>query len=447
MSSETSIQIVPPRGDLQTGMLRIDTLVTGKIDHVVFSLDGRAVLTKRSPPFNVELDLGSLPRMRTLAVTALDAQGRELARDEKEINSGSHRFAVRLVEPRQGVTYDRSLRAEVVVEVPEGKVVKRVEFYLNETLIASLYQPPFVQPILLPNAGEVAYVRAVAYQPDGNSTEDLVFVNAPDFLEEVDVQFVELYIAVLNRDKRPVEGLRVEDFQILEDGVEQDPLRFDLVTDLPIHAGILVDTSASMTDSLAIAQSAALGFFEAAITPKDRATLITFNDHPNLAAKFTNDLKTLAGGLAGLKAERGTALYDSLIFSLYYFNGIKGQRALILLSDGRDEVSRFTFEDTLEYARRAGVSIYSIGLNLGKKLSDARRKLVKLSRETGGASFFIDSASDLPAIYASIQRELRSRYYVAYQSTNATNDNDFRSIEVQLARSGLEAKTLRGYYP
>ena len=331
--------------------------------------------------------------------------------------------------------------------MPEGKVVKRVEFYLNETLIASLYQPPFVQPILLPNAGEVAYVRAVAYQPDGNSTEDLVFVNAPDFLEEVDVQFVELYIAVLNRDKRPVEGLRLEDFQILEDGVEQDPLRFDLVTDLPIHAGILVDTSASMTDSLAIAQSAALGFFETAITSKDRATLITFNDHPNLAAKFTNDLKTLAGGLAGLKAERGTALYDSLIFSLYYFNGIKGQRALILLSDGRDEVSRFTFEDTLEYARRAGVSIYSIGLNLGKKLSDARRKLVKLSRETGGASFFIDSASDLPAIYASIQRELRSRYYVAYQSTNATNDNDFRSIEVQLARSGLEAKTLRGYYP
>ncbi|MDH3743636.1 MAG: VWA domain-containing protein [Acidobacteriota bacterium] len=447
-SGETTLKIVPPRGELQTGMLRIDTLTSGSdIERVHFTLDGREVLKKRSPPFSVELDLGSLPRMRTLGAVAYDHDGEEVARDEVELNGGSHRFAIRLIEPRRDKTYTTSLRAGAIVEVPDGKAVERVEFFLNEDLVATLYQEPYSYPIVLPEAAQVAYVRAVAYQPDGNSTEDLVFVNAPEYLEELDVQFVELYIAVLNRQKRPVDDLAPADFSIFEDGVPQSSLRFEKVANLPIHAGILIDVSASMAENLESAQAAALRFFEHAMTPRDRATLITFNDHPNLIAKFTNDLQELAAGLSGLTAERGTALYDSLIFSLYYFNGIKGQRALIVLSDGRDEHSRFTFENTLEYARRAGVAIYTIGLDRGKRLGDARQKLNRLAAETGGRGFFIKEISELEPIYEEIQRELRSRYYLAYQSSNTDTSGDFRTIEVELARSDLEAKTLRGYYP
>ncbi len=447
-TGDTTLRIVPPRGELQTGLVRLDTITTGDdISYVTFTVDKAQNLTKRAPPFSVELDLGSLPRMRNVVAVAFDSEGVELARDEIELNSGSHRFAVRLVEPRRGQKYKRSLRAEAKVDVPQDQAVKKVEFYLNDQLVATLFQPPFVQPILLPTDEQLAYVRAVAYQPDGNFTEDLVYVNAPDYLEEVDVQFVELFIAVLDRDSRPVQGLQAGDFTVLEDGVPQTPMRFDLVDNLPIHAGILVDVSASMEPSLAMARQGALQFFQQAITPRDRATLITFNDHPHLAAKFTNDVQTLAGGLAGLKAERGTALFDSLIFSLYYFNGIKGQRALIVLSDGQDEHSRFTFDNTLEYARRAGVSIYAIGLDLGRKEGDARKKLRRFADETGGRSFFIESAAELPAIYEEIQRELRSRYYLAYQSTNTAPEDAFRTIEVEIARPGLEAKTLRGYYP
>ncbi len=196
-----------------------------------------------------------------------------------------------------------------------------------------------------------------------------------------------------------------------------------------------------------MARQAALAFLELAITPRDRATLITFNDYPHLAVKFTNDLTTLAGGLAGLKAERGTALYDSLVYALYYFNGIKGQRTVILLSDGVDENSRFDHERALEYARRSGVAIYAIGLDLRGDEKSGRKKLAQFAEETGGRSFFIDSAAELPAIYEAIQKELRSRYYLAYQSSNVSADDRFRAIEVKLPKSGLEAKTLRGYYP
>ena len=444
----TTLRVVPPRTQLQTGMRRIDTLSTGDdIASVTFVLDDKTILRKTKPPWNVELDFGDLPRMRTLVAVAHDASGREVARDELALNTGSQRFAVRLTEPRRGVRYRDSLRAEAEVDVPEGRVVERVEFYLNETLVAAHYQPPFSQAILLGSEHELSYVRAVAYQPDGNTTEDAVFINAPDYMENLDIQFVELFVAALDRDKRPVYELAQADFSIYEDGQAQKPVRFERVSNLPIHAGILIDISASMDENLEIARNAALDFFEQIIQPRDRATLITFNDHPNLEVKFTNDLTELAGGLAGLKAERGTALYDSLVFALYYFNGLKGQRALVLLSDGKDEHSRFSYDDTLEYARRAGVALYTIGLKLPKTQLEPRKRLTRLAAETGGRSFFVKEPTELAAIYDTIQRELRSRYYLAYQSTNTEDDNDFRAIEVEVARNGVEAKTLRGYYP
>ncbi|HSS75638.1 MAG TPA: VWA domain-containing protein [Thermoanaerobaculia bacterium] len=259
----------------------------------------------------------------------------------------------------------------------------------------------------------------------------------------MNINFVELYTSVLDKQKRPVDGLEQKDFAVVEDGTKQEITRFEKVTNLSIHAVVALDISASMEKSLDKARQAALEFFQQTIRPKDRASVITFNDHPNLTVKFTNDLPTLAGGLAGLKAERGTALYDSIIFTLYYFTGVKGQRALVLISDGRDEGSRFTYEDALDYARRAGVTIYSIGL--GDDVD--KRKLSKLAEETGGRAFFLKNVDELAGIYASVEQELRSQYLVAYQSTNITGGNTFRSVELKVGKPGLEAKTIRGYYP
>jgi VWFA-related protein len=447
-SGENTIKIVPPMGDWQTGLVRVDTLSTGEgVAAVAFMVDGRQVLTKRSPPFNVELDFGDTPRALTLRVEAHDAAGETVASDELLLNAGQHRFAVHLSEPQPSKTYRRSLRAYADVSVPDGELVERVEFYLNETLVASVYQPPYVQPIVLPDGEFVAYVRAVAYTPDGAATEDVVFINAPDYVENVDVDLVELYTAVLDKQGRPVEGLTRGDFRVLEDGVAQEVLRFEQVRDLSIHAAVMLDVSASMSEELAATQAAALSFFEQAVTPRDRAAIITFNDHPNLVTKFTNQLSTLASGLAGLRAERGTALYDSLVFALYYFNGIRGQRAILLLSDGKDESSRYEWDDALDYARRAGVALYAIGLNLKGQDADARKKLERLAEETGGRSFFIESTEDLAPIYETIQRELRSRYLLAYQSSNVKGSKVFRTVEVEMAPAGLEAKTIRGYYP
>ncbi len=445
-AGETSMRLIPPQDGLQTGFVRFDTLVSGdEIDSVSFYLDDKFVLRKNRPPYNVEIDLGSYPDLHTLRVVGFDSADQEVATDELLINSGGYRFDINLVEPRKGKSYTNSLRARAEVEVPEGRSLERVELYLNETLVATLYQEPYVHPIVLPANKEVGYVRAVAYLPDGNSTEDLVFINAPDYLEELEIQFVELYTTVLDKQGRPVDGLRKGQFSVQEDGVRQQIARFEKVQDLPIHVGILIDNSASMVGTLGEVRKAALSFFQQAITPKDRAAVITFNNFPELAVELTNDKSALGSGLAGLVPEGRTALYDSVMFSLYYFTGIKGQRAILVLSDGRDESSRFDFSETLDYARRAGITIYSIGFRLND--FNARRKLTQLADETGGRSFYIQDISELEDIYGLIQRELRSQYLIAYQSTNTEEDEAFRSVELKIDQRDLVVKTLSGYYP
>jgi Ca-activated chloride channel homolog len=444
-----TVEIVPPRGTMQTGMIRFDALVTGEeVAEVRFDLDGGALMSKRRAPYSIELDLGRVPRTHLLRVSAHDGEGRELASDELTINAGRNIFAVRFVEPAAKARLSGAVDVRLDVKTPEGSFVERVELFHNETLLATLFQPPFAHTVQLPPGDQLAYLQAVAYLPDGNSTSDLVYVNAPDYLENVDIQYVELYTSALDKQGRPVLGLSEADFSVAEDGVAQQIRRFEQVDDLPLHVEVMLDVSASMAEDLEGAKLAALRFFESSLTPKDRAALITFNDHPFLAVDFTNEVTPLAGGLAGLKAERGTSLYDALIFGLYYLNGVKGQRAILLLSDGKDESSRFSFEDTLEYARRAGVAIYAIGLNLdGKGAGIARKKLDQFSDETGGRSFFIVSIDELPTIYEQIQRELRSRYLITYQSSNDAPGGDFRSVAVSTSAPGVAVKTISGYYP
>lgn len=451
-SEDRTIRILPPPPVLLTGRARVEAAVTGEgVSRVTFELNGKPILTKTRPPFSVEFNLGTAPRVHTVRALALDASGAQVAEDEVLLNAGPHRFAVRLVEPQAGKRYRSSLRAQAEVEIPEGEILDRVEVFLNDTPVATLYQPPFSQPILLPEGIEVTYVRAVAYLKDGNSSEDLVLINQADFSERLKVQLVELFTTVLDNRGRPVEGLSQEDFKVFEDGVAQEVRRFELVRDVPFYAGVLLDTSASMGDSggekLEAAVAGALQFFDTILTPRDRAAVITFADQPTLAVRFTNDSEILAGGLAGATALGNTALYDSLLFTLHYFGGIRGKRAVILLSDGKDEGSRYGFAEALEYARRSGVSLYTVGIGLSTRDSDARLKLSQLAEETGGRSFFIDRAGELTGVYKSVETEIRSQYLLAYQSTNSGDDEKYRAVEVRMARPGLQAKTLRGYFP
>ena len=446
-TGDHTVKILALPDQLSVGQLRVRANAQGEgIARVAFELNGQAVMRKSRPPYSVEINLGDRPRTHTLRAIALDADHKVLASDEVMVNAGPHSFSVRLLEPQNGKMYRSSVRAHAEVAVPEGERLERVEIFLNEDRLATLYQPPFEQPILLDGSGDLTYVRAVAYLRDGASAEDVRIINAPDYIDNLEVQFVELYTTVVNRKGDFVEDLTLEELSVFEEGEQQEVRRFETMRDLPIRAGLVIDTSLSMQASLSDVKKAAHRFFESVLTERDRAALITFNNEPQLVVRFTSSQEVLAGGLAGLVAEGETAIYDSVIFSLHYFSGLPGKRAVVILTDGEDSISSYTYEDAIDFARRTGVAIYIVGLRLESQSNEVRMRMRRLAHETGGECYFIDRASQLGEVYDSIQEELRSQYLIAYQSSKADGD-EFREVEIKIERKGLEAKTIRGYYP
>jgi VWFA-related protein len=446
---QTTIRIVPPPDDrIQVGPLRVNTVSAGEFARVQFFLDNRPLLTKRRPPFSVELNLGDTAAAHRLRVVAYDAAGEEVASDEISINQGGQRFRVRLVEPRAERTYEQSLSAVIQVEVPDGQELDRVEVFLDEQRMATLYQEPFVQPLLLQRPG-LAYVRAVGYLADGNTTEDVVFINTPEYFEQLEVHFVELYATVTGGQGQSLRELTKDDFTVWEDGERQEIRRFEYVRDLPLHTALLIDTSSSMEedDALSRVADAALQFAKQTIEPQDRIALVSFDSRPRVESRFTNDVDQIEGALAGLEAHGSTAIYDALVFALHYFDGVKGPKALLLLSDGKDEASRFDLEGALAVAQRIGVTVYVVGLRDLARDRDAKKLLRRISRETGGQSFFIESPDELPEVYQAILEDLRSQYLIAYQSTSTKDPDQLRLIRVAVDRRGAEVRTLSGYYP
>ncbi len=145
-------------------------------------------------------------------------------------------------------------------------------------------------------------------------------------------------------------------------------------------------------------------------------------------------------------AEGETTLYDSLAFSLYYFGGLSGKRALVVLTDGRDSQSRFDQAEVIEFAQRLGVAVYPIGVDAGSRDFESESGLRRLASATGGSAFFIRKARELDSVYERIEAELRSQYLLGYQSTSTT-PGAFRRVAVEVAAQGLTVHTIPGYYP
>ncbi len=143
-----------------------------------------------------------------------------------------------------------------------------------------------------------------------------------------------------------------------------------------------------MLESLPEAQQAAIGFLDYSIGPKDRGFTISFDNEPYVLSKLTNRKDKLYRSLAGLRAEGSTALYDAIVYGLYQFTGVKGKKALVILSDGKDTASKFDYDTLLEYVKKSGIAVYAIGLKIPTAELDVKYKLNKLAQVTGGQTFY-----------------------------------------------------------
>ncbi len=444
-----SLVLVPPSTDVIFGLWRAEALVTGnRIRKIKYLVDDQLVLSRKGPPFTAELRLAEYPKEQVVRAEGYSDSQELIAADEVILNQPRGELRVRIMEPKRGTRATGAVKVAAEVVVPEEKQVEEVQIKVNEQLFHTLTRPPWEAEVDLSTTyGELTYITVSARLDDGLQAEDVRFVNAPDHLEEVDVNLVELYTTVTERSGGLVFGLGPEDFEVFEDGRPQKVSKFELVENLPLSLGIAIDVSGSMVESLGEARRAAIGFLEKIITPRDRTFAVAFSDRPEILMARTSDVGAVAERLEGLAADGMTALHDAVVTSLYYYRGIRGRRALVLLSDGADTASSLEFQEALDYAKRSGVAIYAIGLRIGKTDFPVRNKLDKLSQETGGRTFYIQEASDLHGVYAQIEKELRSQYLVAYNSNSTRDKEEYREIELKVRGGKLKARTISGYYP
>lgn len=441
-----SLLLLPPPDEVLMGLWRTEALVTGeRIVKVVFLVDGKPQLTSSKKPFSAEVRLERFPAEQTVRAEGYDAQGKLVAADEVVLNQPRGALSVRITSPAKGAKMGKSVRARAEVVVPDGRKMQTLEFRVNDEPVASLAKPPYETQINVPD-GDLVYLTAVATLDDGSRAEAVRYLRSPEYVSEVEVNLVELYVAATDRSGNLIRDLKQEDFEVYEGGKKQEIVKFELVQNLPLVVGVLLDTSGSMAGAMIETQKAASDFLQSVVTPRDRSFAVSFAGRPRLEMPPTDDVDAVIQAINGLPAIGNTALHDALVHCLYYFRGLQGQRALVLLSDGDDNASYVKYEEALEYARRSGVAIYAIGLNISMFDTGLRGKLSELAEATGGRAFWSDKPEQLAAAYKQIENELRSRYLVAYSSTEIGGQSGFRPVEVKVKRGGVKARTARGYY-
>ena len=272
------------------------------------------------------------------------------------------------------------------------------------------------------------------------------------------VDLVHLGVTVVGKDGQPVSGLRAEDFVIQEEGREQGIAYFtrgldnDLET-MPLHLGVLFDTSGSMDRDAGFAKTAAIKFLRDLNFAVDM-TLVSFDTEVRVSRFGQSDFPRLVERLRGQETGGMTALYDALGVYLDGAFAQDGRKVLLLYTDGGDTRSRMRLRELLDLVRASDVTVYAIGFQTQLRMADRmmeRLRLEEIVGLTGGQCYFPDSLDELDEIYAQIRDELAARYSLGYVSTDPTTDGAWRRVTVTLAgaRPELEGARIRarnGYF-
>jgi Ca-activated chloride channel homolog len=268
-----------------------------------------------------------------------------------------------------------------------------------------------------------------------------------------DVDLVLVPVTITDTIGRLVTGLDQSSFQVFE-GKQQQEIRHFSNEDAPVSLGIIFDVSGSMKNKMERAREAVLEFCKTA-NPQDEFFMITFSDRPELAADFTSRMEDVQNHLLSIAAKGRTALLDAIYLGVNKMREAKyARKALLVISDGGDNRSRYTENEIKAVVREADVMIYAIGTYdhnfqtqeelLGPEL------LEQVASATGGRSFALDNPNQLPDTAGYIGRELRNQYVLGYRPAPAPRDGKWHKIKVTLkipkGLPSLLVKAKPGYY-
>ena len=283
-----------------------------------------------------------------------------------------------------------------------------------------------------------------------------------EYTISVDVNEVVLHATVLDRRGHIVENLKQDDFHVVEDGVPQNLAHFSHA-DIPVTMGIVIDDSGSMREKRQSVNASALTFVKTS-NPQDQVFVVNFNDvyYLDTPGDFANSIEDLKGALEKIDSRGGTALRDALVASLDHLKlGNRDKKILLVITDGEDNASRYSFEELMDRAQKSNAVIYTIGL-LGSEESGglfkvhggeahrAAKVLERIAEATGGQPYFPKSLDEVESTCRQIAHDIRNQYTLVYRPTNTKKDGTFRNVRVDAfepkTKNKFVVRTRPGYY-
>jgi Ca-activated chloride channel family protein len=274
---------------------------------------------------------------------------------------------------------------------------------------------------------------------------------------QVDVNLVLVPVTVTDSKNRPLTDFSLQDFAVTEDGVRQS-IQYFSKEDAPISIGLILDLSGSMRNKVEYERQAVTEFLSNA-NPQDDYFAILVSSRPELIATSEDSLDSLEDKLAAVTPKGGTSLFDAIYLGVSRLHAARYQRrALLIVSDGGDNSSRYTLKEIKTLLQESDVMAYAIGVfddlpvPLLKTIEErcGRKWLDELTEISGGRDLPADTRKKIPLIAAAISRELRSQYVLGYRPSNAEHDGKWHRIKVaitpQATRAGVQLHFKKGYY-
>jgi Ca-activated chloride channel family protein len=269
----------------------------------------------------------------------------------------------------------------------------------------------------------------------------------------LDVTRVNMLFTVSDKKGRFVTDLNKDEFEIFEAKKPQSILEFTAETDLPLRIGILIDTSSSIRDRFRFQQDAATDFINTVVRRgQDKAMVESFDINAELVSDLTDSTEQLAKAIHSLRPGGGTSLYDAVYFAckeklMDDQTRDKFRRAIVILSDGEDNDSRYARGQALEMAHKADVVIYTISTNISRIPTDGDKILRYFAEETGGLAFFPFKSQDLAQSFENIADELRHQYNVFYRPEPLKPDGLYHAVDIRVkGRKDFVVRARHGYY-
>jgi len=270
---------------------------------------------------------------------------------------------------------------------------------------------------------------------------------------QVDVTRVSMQFTVTDKKGRFVTDLAKDDFEVVEGKRPQTILEFNAESDLPLRLAVLIDTSNSIRDRFRFEQEAASEFLRNVVHRNvDKAMIVSFDSSPELVSDLIDDTDKLERSIRDLRPGGGTAMYDAVFFACrdklqQDQPKHKFRRAMVVVSDGDDNQSRYSRDQALEMAQKADVVVYTISTNISRIETDGDKILRYFTSETGGTPFFPFKVEDLSQSFENIANELRHQYNLSYRPQPMLTDGLFHTIDVRVRnRKDLVVHARKGYY-